>query len=360
MTKPILIFSDPHYHDFSQFATINGNGLNSRLADTLRATIEAYRAAQDAGAVSAICAGDIFHVRGKVKPSVLNPTTQTFQKIRDTYTICTHAISGNHDLETEKSSEMTSAITSLRPHMKVYSAGPYTTDLSFGQVMVTFVPWEADLKKLRQIIKDANAKVDKRYKNALVLHAPLNGVIKGLPDHGLTPDDFIGCEFDKVFIGHYHNHKRFQVGKTEVISVGSLTHQNFGDVENLAGYLIWNPDSGEVTHHETSAPKFVRINADDINEVTQDQIRDNYVKVVDGYFERPEDIQEIKDILILKGAKAVVVEGITKRPAVTRGTTSTSAAPTIHSILGDYVTRTYPGEDDVLVEAMDILNEVYV
>lgn len=360
MSRPILIFSDPHYHDFSQFSTINAKGLNSRLADTLRATAEAYKNANSLGAYTAICCGDIFHVRGKVKPSVLNPTSQTFQTLHDRMAFRTHAISGNHDLETDKSSDLTSAITTLRniEGFAVHSDMVAHSLLDERNVMVTFVPWEPDLKKLRALIKAGPTRNDKP--TALVIHAPMNGVISGLPDHGLTVDDFKDCGFDKVFIGHYHNHKRFQVGKTEVISVGALTHQNFGDVEHKAGYLLWYPDTGEVKHFTTNAPRFMHVEADRVGDLIPSAAADNYIKVVNGVFESDAEIQAIKDELILKGAKAVVVEGVTKRPAVTRGSTSSTAAPTIHSILGDYVKRTYPGDDAVLAEAMDILNEVYV
>jgi len=357
MSKPILIFSDPHYHDFTQFSTINAKGLNSRLADTLRATAQAYKHLDRAGGNQAICAGDIFHVRGKVKPSVLNPTSEMFRKLQFGAGLHTYAISGNHDLETDKSSALSSSITALRDvGMQVWSDGPGSTIV--GEVSVTFVPWEPDLNKLRKYIATEHPAHLGR-PSALVLHAPLNGVIKGLPDHGLTPDDFKDCKYDKVFIGHYHNHKSFKIGNCEVISVGALTHQNFGDVDNLAGYLLWYPDTGVIEHHVTAAPKFMRVAAEDVDDLTPAQVADNYIKVVDGEFDDEEEIQAIRDALILKGAKAIVVEGSAKRPAVTRGTTS-SAAPTIHSILGDYVQRTYPGDTATLAEALDILNEVYV
>ncbi|WPH68522.1 metallophosphoesterase [Stenotrophomonas phage BUCTxx99] len=358
MSKPILIFSDPHYHDFTQFSTINAKGLNSRLADTLRATAEAYKHLQSLEGKHAICAGDIFHVRGKVKPSVLNPTSEMFRKLQFGAGLHTYAISGNHDLETDSSSALNSSITALRDvGMNVWSDGPGSAIID--EATVTFVPWEPDLKKLRKYIATQYPAHPTR-PSALVIHAPLNGVIKGLPDHGLTPDDFKDCKYDKVFIGHYHNHKSFTVGKCEVISVGALTHQNFGDVNNLAGYLMWYPDTGEVKHFTTKAPRFMHVEADRVGDLIPSAAADNYVKVVNGVFESDAEIQAIKDELILKGAKAVVVEGVTKRPAVTRGSTSGTAAPTIHSILGDYVTRTYPGDDAVLAEAMDILNEVYV
>lgn len=356
MATPILIYSDPHYHDFAQFAVTEADGVNSRLGDTIRATLQAFKEvrksvpAQMPG--NAICCGDLFHVRGKIKPSVLNPVQDMFDSLRGRWDI--YAISGNHDLETDQASSASSAITTLeREGLSVFSDRPQ--NIVAENCLIHMVPW-TDLATLRKIIAAGPVSPNGYTRTALVIHAPMNGVVTGLPDHGLSVDDFKGEKWDKVFIGHYHNHKRFQVGKTEVISVGALTHQNWGDVDSLAGYCTWDPATNVVTHHETSAPKFMKV---DIDDLTTAEVVDNYIKVVGGTFDKPEDIQEIKDYLLLRGAKAAVVEGVVKRPAVTRSTTSSTVAPTIHSILGEYVDRTYPGESDVKALALEILGEVY-
>src|SRR5690606_6703377 len=98
------------------------------------------------------------------------------------------------------------------------------------------VPWVKDLHHLRRIIAESNEA------GYLIIHAPLNGVIKGIPDHGLAPDDFEGLGFKYVFCGHYHNHRVFDITDGHVVSVGALTHQNWGDVESQAGYIILGED----------------------------------------------------------------------------------------------------------------------
>jgi hypothetical protein len=60
----------------------------------------------------------------------------------------------------------------------------------------------------------------------LIIHAPLNGVIRGLPDHGLDPVDVSKWGFRRVFTGHYHNHT---APMDSVISIGATTHQTWSD-----------------------------------------------------------------------------------------------------------------------------------
>ncbi|WEU67345.1 hypothetical protein [Xanthomonas phage JGB6] len=188
----------------------------------------------------------------------------------------------------------------------------------------------------------------------MILHAPMNGVISGLPDHGLTVEDFADTIWNDVFIGHYHNHKVFDDGKgRRIYSVGALTHQNWGDAESKAGYLLYYPDTGEVKHFETSAPKFVKVEIEDLDTI---DVTGNFIKVIGGT--TPEEAVELREDLLLAGALGAVVETVARKPAASRGGSST-VAPTIHTILQEYVERTYPGDDLVKLEALEILGEVY-
>jgi hypothetical protein len=259
-------------------------------------------------------------------------------------------ISGNHDLETDNAADMSSSVSALKSAgVQVYNEDTVVPIEGYNW---RFLPWYKDLNALRAKIKmRSGIKVDR-----LVLHAPLNEVIVGVPDHGLSPEDFDRTGVNIVFCGHYHNHKAFVTpdGFTSIYSVGALTHQNWGDTESRAGYIIVGSSVNQV---ETSAPKYRKINVVDLEDVPADYYADNYIKVVGGSFTDPSEIQAIKDELLLKGAKAVVVEGLVKRPVATRGTTTTTA-PTIETILGEYLDRTYPGEGDVKMEALEILRMV--
>ena len=72
MTIPYGVISDPHYHNWNTFAVSDANGLNSRLAILLESTKEAAIAIKEAGAKHLFVAGDTFHVRHTITPSVLH------------------------------------------------------------------------------------------------------------------------------------------------------------------------------------------------------------------------------------------------------------------------------------------------
>lgn len=99
MTLPFGVCSDAHLHNWSAFSQTNTNGINSRLANILD---QIYYAAQDtlaAGGKRLYITGDLFHVRGSVSPTVLNPAIDLFRKIYKELGIETRILTGNHDLE---------------------------------------------------------------------------------------------------------------------------------------------------------------------------------------------------------------------------------------------------------------------
>lgn len=81
MTLPYGVISDCHYHKWDAFSTTNAEGLNSRLEIQLEATKEAAIAMKKAGCKYMLVAGDTFHVRGTVSPSVLHYVTETYKWI---------------------------------------------------------------------------------------------------------------------------------------------------------------------------------------------------------------------------------------------------------------------------------------
>jgi DNA repair exonuclease SbcCD nuclease subunit len=355
--SPILIISDTHYHNFTQYASVTPSGVNTRLADIIRATIEAANALKTAGGKHIFHCGDMFHVRGNIPPTVLNPVMGMFKfLISQGFEIT--VISGNHDLETNDAADVSSTVTALRS-IGVTVINKSTAIWISGH-RYTFIPWMPKLADLRAEIAKPRVEpgMGKPASDNLIIHAPLNGVIEGLPDHGLTPKDFDGLGFKFVFCGHYHNYKvmRTPDNETFVVSVGALTHQNWGDVNSQAGYILFTPRGAvPLMQRETSAPKFIKV---DILDLDKAPVADNYVKVVGGSFTDNADIQAIRDDLTLRGAKGVVVEGMIARPTATRSAV-TRTAPTIHDVLADYIDRTYPGDADVKVEALDILKDIY-
>lgn len=352
--KPILLISDTHYHNFTAYSQLNTSGVNTRLADILRATVEAAQALKTAGGDTIIHCGDVFHLRGAISPTVLNPVMEMYAKlIKAGFKV--YMISGNHDLETEHASPLASTITALQGIGVTVISEPRVYGIE--GVQYGFIPWTKDIPTLKSQISNMATRTSAEYPYVLILHAPLNGVIKGLPDHGLTPTDFDGMPFQHVFCGHYHNHVSFGYAGGAITSVGALTHQSWSDAENLAGYVIYHPDTNQLDHHETNAPQFLRVEFNNLGKLPDAVFVDNYVKVIGGEFTDPDDIATIKEDLILRGAKAVTVEGLTRKPTATRGVTGPSEAPTLDGILSEYIDRTYPGDVDTKSLALGYLRD---
>jgi hypothetical protein len=116
---------------------------------------------------------------------------------------------------------------------------------------IALIPWYSNLDSLRE-----QAAAMATWDHDLIIHAPVDDVIVGLPNHGLSAAEIGEWGYRNVFAGHYHNHKRLRIG---VYSVGALCHQTWGDIGSRAGFVIVQPD-GEVEHVESSAPKFIEIN----------------------------------------------------------------------------------------------------
>ncbi|EFF3130035.1 exonuclease SbcCD subunit D, partial [Escherichia coli] len=246
MTLPYGVISDCHYHKWDAFSTTNAEGLNSRLEIQLEATKEAAIAMKKAGCKYMLVAGDTFHVRGTVSPSVLHYVTETYKWIINELDLTVVMLAGNHDLETNDSVYSANAAASLSSIGVVIVCGKRPHSIKIGDVTVHLISWRnnhaeliSDLKALRKSVEGDNHDV--------VIHTSINKAIPTMPDVGIDAQELKDIGFRLVLSGHYHNHKEVIPG---VISVGALTHQNWGDVGSLAGYMIVNPD-GSFSHYET-------------------------------------------------------------------------------------------------------------
>ena len=311
---PYLITSDQHAHAWSQFSTVGTDGVNSRLNIILYELERAYQHLLDSEGDTAFFAGDLFHVRGKIEPSVFNPTVSCIADIHGRNALHTVAIPGNHDLEGKEVSSLGNAMQQLE-NIDGVNVAVETTQC--GDVIV--IPWHQDLTSLRKelatlvkMIGPANvANTD------VIIHAPVNSVIKGIPDHGLEPDELAAYGFRRVFAGHFHDHKVFCDGK--VISIGATTHQTWGDVGTKAGFILVYED--HIEHFESKAPKFI-----DLNLTPDADIKGNYVRArLDDVSEK--EIKKFRQELEEQGAAGINLIATKK---VTTGIRSGAASKSVH------------------------------
>jgi DNA repair exonuclease SbcCD nuclease subunit len=341
MTAPYALVADVHAHNWSQFSQVTADGVNTRLLAILSELERAAKVLKDAGGSTLRVAGDLFHVRGSIAPSVLNPTFDTFKRICADMEIDVEIIPGNHDLEGKYSDQLGNAMQQLDMiDGCVVTVEPEITDDA------VLLPWIEDLDDLRAVMKKhADPTKD------LIIHAPLNGVIKGLPDHGLDPEELAKLGYRRVFCGHYHNHKEFAGG---VYSIGATTHQTWSDPGTAAGFLLVYPD--RVEHHGTEAPKFVNHDGGDL--LDGKEFEGNYVRM--RLKDATEDEIAARKKQIEEAGALGVVNHSTKKRDVTRGVSSAKNV-TLEVSVARFVEKHLEcgnlSKKRIAVAALDVLTE---
>lgn len=330
MSEPILLISDTHLHDWTAFSRTLPTGVNSRLQEILNAQQEAVRKLKAADGERVYNAGDTFHVRGKVTPSVLNPATDLYAQMVNGG-IGVYVIPGNHDLEGRDSHRVSNAVTALESVGVIVAHEPKHTAPTDNWHVVMF-PWYADVNDLLV----AMAKERKLYAPEdlvdAIIHAPIDKVLPHLPDHGLSADSLADLGYNRVFSGHYHHHKDMGRG---VYSIGALTHQTFGDIGSKAGYLLVYPD--RVEHFESSAPKFVEVTGEETPAELAEKVKGNYVRCR-LEVSSDKELEEIRSELLGQGAAGVVITPV-KKVVVSRAGSTAASGASIESSIGEFVTK---------------------
>jgi DNA repair exonuclease SbcCD nuclease subunit len=343
MSRPYALLSDLHFHSWSSFSTVNEEGINSRLQIIIDEVCRAKDELIKAGGDTMILGGDIFHTRGSISPEIMNPVIRLFENIvKDGITVI--AIPGNHDLSSKNSQWLTNAASALIPAGvgMIDKADVFTLD--DGRT-VFMIPWHASVDELKKELSKHEGSYDD-----VIIHAPVDGVISGLPDHGLTDRYLASLEYERVFAGHYHNHRDFGNG---VYSIGATTHQTWSDVGSKAGFLLVYPD--RVQWFASHAPSFVDVHGDMDDEELM--ICDgNYVRVKIGKA-TPEEIGEIKNELLDLGAKGVVVQAVKETTIETRSATSSTAVSLEQSVT-DYIAKAHSGNPELGKLCAEILTRV--
>lgn len=348
------IIADVHLHLWSQFATTNTvTSVNSRLEMSLSEIARAAADVQARGGKTLIVAGDLFHVRGSVAPEVLNPAMDEFERLIKSG-LDVYIIPGNHDLAGKNTTRLGSAVTSLE------KVGCKVVDRSywFTEIKTVMVPWYENIEELKtELLRVATGFTPKELADTdLVIHAPIDAVIPGLPAHGLTDDWLSKLGFKRVFSGHYHNHKDFGNG---VFSIGALSHLTWSDPGTKAGYLI--VDEKAVNWMKSHAPEFVDLNADMDKMEIEMAADQNFVRVKIKNAKTSE-VEEARQWLLDSGAKGVVIH-TTKEPVRARVTgTTVAAGASVETSIGEYITKSTNIADEaksaVTAGALAVLAEV--
>lgn len=335
MKYPYGLAADLHFHPWTAFASTDERGVNTRLTGLLSELRRCARETCNAGGDTVILAGDIFHVRGSVSPTVLNLVRDELHHCVREYEVQFYILAGNHDLEGRHSERLGSAVTALE------MPGVQIVNSSMLEKGFCFVPWHDSIEDLKEEISSYG--VTHKGELDLILHAPIDGVIEGLPAHGLTGEWLAETGFKRVFAGHYHNHKHIYDGDsgtygTSVYSIGALAHHTWSDVSTKAGFLLVFKD--EVQWFKSHLPEFIDL--DRLTDVEPDElpfiVDGNYVRVKTESASAKE-VASLREELANMNAKGVLIQAVPAPPKRDDGVVATivAGAASLEASIGEYV-----------------------
>lgn len=355
------IISDTHCHNWSAFSSVNEDGVNNRLRIILDEIERAAKMVKDRGGKFLFHAGDLFHVRGSIAPSVFNPTLEAFKRIVESG-ITPVIICGNHDAEFRHANNLGSAVAAFENLGCIIVNGPQIVTIDEHHDVLC-MPWVADVDAFYASIKKMVETMGKS-RFDLICHVALDGVFSYLAPKSVADPTKIymaaGSRLRHIFAGHLHNHKQWSVdGMSMICSVGAIAQHNWGDVGSKAGFMIVDDreDAGEgIEFFASHAPEFIKITGEMSEEQVMLECDGNYVRAVVNMTEG--DAKRFREMLSEAGALGVTM--ICHPPIETRADRiEISATENIVTIVGKYVAERVDKRiaEEVATAAQEILAE---
>lgn len=170
---------------------------------------------------------------------------------------------GNHDLVNQEAVRGYCHIFDQHPNVLV--ADHYVTlPIGDGQYailhIIPYFPEDGSFsEKLAEVKRNG---IDPSKKNFLYLHEGINGALSQPSEKELPANIF--DEFERVFVGHYHN--RCVIPKTRIEYIGSSRQHNFGEDEEKGYTVLYSDGSHEFIQNRANVRyKVIDIKADKVD-----------------------------------------------------------------------------------------------
>jgi len=259
----ILITSDWHFNNYKAHSRLI-DGVNSRLLDLINAFKESVKIGKENGCEAHFICGDIFHVRGNIKPSVYNTVADLFATMAKELPI--YMISGNHDLEDFKST-IGDAIYTLGKLDNVHLINYERVNL--GGLTIAGVPYIHNIEKFKAEAQNF------RDVDILLIHEGIDDLRtkEGIPETHLTKEFF--KDFNFVITGHYHN-PNFIDG---ILQAGSPIQLSFGEEGQDKGCWVLDTDNYKVRFYKLHYPEFITITPASLKDIKEEQCNGKIVRI---------------------------------------------------------------------------------
>lgn len=267
-----LIHSSDHHHDF--YATRLGNmrienGRNTIYTERLERTKQIILNSLKEDGNLFIFSGD-FHNKLRPPPQEYNDVFELFDLIPPDKGV--FIIPGNHDEPTDRGCPL----QALKGRKKNVLVALKCTTVEYRKVQFVLAPWRTPF----ETIKEAVSLCTKDTPIVLVAHVAV--IAQGL-NWGETEGEVgtvtieelqsLGCS--RILLGHYHG--QVELAKN-IWYAGSPEIYNFGEEDQVKGYLVWDTDKDEVQHRDTVYPAFRTYTVDDFLGLVENKV-DAYIRI---------------------------------------------------------------------------------
>lgn len=275
----ILITADLHIHKYRQF-----DKAGSRLQYAIDQIEWLFRTASENGCDTIFIAGDTFHQFDTINNTVVNRVVDAFSaSFKKHPMICTFSISGNHDYGSRNGKGYESSIEFLTNISPKFNYVDYCLVTLDGQ-RFAFIPYTGDLS----LFQEYWYKMEVDANTVVICHDTISGIYdSNIP--AILPVPFLSGA-KRVFSGHIHRHQEIT---PTVCHIGSLQHQDMGDVGQRKSALLYDTDTDTFEHIYSNFPEFrIGPKSDDFNYWVEDKLK--AVKSQDpgqavGYVDRNKD-----------------------------------------------------------------------
>lgn len=215
-----------------------------------------------------IVGGDMFQSRSAQTLDVLLAVNDAIidAQISD---IKVYLANGNHDKINQEATKGYCHVYGMHPNVCVID--DYITlveeEWNFSLHIIPYFPERGSFQDKLNII--TSTFLSKKGLNYLYIHQGINGALATASENELPTHIF--KDFDKVFVGHYHN--RFVIPDTVIEYVGASRQHNFGEDEEKGYTVLFNEGSHVFIKNEANIRyKTLNVNVEKVNINLLDQI----------------------------------------------------------------------------------------
>lgn len=251
-----LYFADLHGHNYREFATLDENGVNSRLIDQIKVLKEIKDSAWKHEVQDIRFLGDLLHLKNNHDTLVLKTIIGMMAELANDFPLL--ILPGNHDYRLwtshpvvlEMLGDLADNVTVIDKPMFLGNVGRYSE-----KWLKTYAePYTRKVVELNERFMSL-----KREPNMIFLgHQDMVGMQYGgfTVEQGLEPKDLLGL-FRWSFVGHCHTPTMIN---SNVVSVGAPLQHNFSDVGVKKGWWIFDEEDDKVTFiQNNTSPVFYDI-----------------------------------------------------------------------------------------------------